>query len=392
MQNLKKYYIHGILNGLVNLLFVGSVLQTILLESGFSENTVNIYTSVMQLLQILTILLFSNWSDKLKNLKSTYAKSYFLQVPIAILVVLLCFFKNNSLLLILLIATSIFFNIALGIHNILSYKLPYKIMPMSLYGRAASLSGMFGGIVCLAVSFILLLLQKSFNFFKVMSITYIISIMLPFLCFWVINSFAEIKTENCNDDKKSNKRLNFFKYKPFSQLIFANLARGFCLGIITMAVTIGYYTRHITVESASLLIIITNAINISSPLVYSFISGRFSEKNILLISSITVFIFMPFMLLGKSTLMFLIFYGIAYFFINIINYAVPVAVVRIADYEIMGQYSAGRMLLNTLGTSIAGFVCIPMFKLLGPVITIVISAVLQLSSGICYYIYLKKNT
>ena len=98
------------------------------------------------------------------------------------------------------------------------------------------------------------------------------------------------------------------------------------------------------------------------------------------------------MLLGNSTVLFLLFYGIAYFFVNMISYAVPVAVVKIADYEIMGQYSAGRMLLNTLGTSIAGFVCIPMFKLFGPLISIIISAALQLFSGFSYYLYMKKNS
>ena len=391
-KNFKKYYAHGIFNGLINLLFVGSMLQTVLLESGYSENTVNIYTSAMQIIQILTIIIFSKQADKLANIKGTYAKSYILQLPIIIFTVVFCFLKGNNLLMLLFIIASLGFNIALGIHNILSYKLPYKIMPMSLYGKAASLSGMFGGAASLFVSFILLFLQKKFSFLAVMSITYIISFLLPLLCSRTINSLEEKEFKGNHTATQAGKKLNYFKYKPFSLLILPNVARGFCLGIITMAVTIGYYSKVINTTSASYLIIITNAINISSPLVYSYISGKISERIILLTSSISVFIFMPVMLLGNNTVVFLLFYGIAYFFVNMINYAVPVAVVKIANYEIMGQYSAGRMLLNTLGTSIAGFVCIPMFKLFGPLISIIISAALQLFSGLSYYLYMKKNS
>ena len=391
-KNFKKYYTHGVFNGLITLLFVGSMLQTVLLESGYSENTVNIYTSIMQIVQILTIIIFSKQADKLADVKSTYAKSYILQIPIVIFTVLFCFLKGHNILLVLFIIASLGFNIALGIHNILSYKMPYRIMPISLYGKAASLSGMFGGAASLLVSFILLFLQKKFSFFSVMSITYIISFILPLLCSKTINSLEEKEFEGNHTNSQSGKKLNYFKYKPFSLLILPNLARGFCLGIITMAVTIGYYTKHIDSSSASYLIIITNAINISSPLVYSYISGKIPERIILLISSISVFIFMPLMLLGNNTVIFLTFYGIAYFFVNMINYAVPVSVVKIADYEIMGQYSAGRMLLNTLGTSIAGFACIPMFKLFGPLISIGISAALQLFSGLSYYLYMKKNS
>jgi hypothetical protein len=64
-------------------------------------------------------------------------------------------------------------------------------------------------------------------------------------------------------------------------------------------------------------------------------------------------------------------------------------VTKIADYDIIGQYSAGRMLLNTLGTSIAGFVCIWLFDRIGVVATMAMSGGLQLFSGVGYYVYLK---
>ena len=92
-----------------------------------------------------------------------------------------------------------------------------------------------------------------------------------------------------------------------------------------------------------------------------------------------------------STVAFLAFYGIAWFMVVFINYAVPVAVTKIADYDTMGRYSAGRMLINNAGNMLAGFLCVPLFQLIGVQLTMFIFAGLQLVSGSCYYIYMKKN-
>jgi hypothetical protein len=156
-----------------------------------------------------------------------------------------------------------------------------------------------------------------------------------------------------------------------------------------MAVTIGYYHKCIDSFSASVIVVITNAMTILGCLVYSKISGVIKDRRILLFSSIAVFIFMPLMVLRGKTIDYLVFYTIVYFFITIINYAVPVTVTKIADYDIIGQYSAGRMLLNTLGTSIAGLVCVWLFERIGVLVTITLSGGLQLLSGVGYYVYLK---
>ena len=97
------------------------------------------------------------------------------------------------------------------------------------------------------------------------------------------------------------------------------------------------------------------------------------------------------MVVFKNTAAFISFFGLAYFFLHLINTAVPIVVVQIVDYNIIGQYSGWRMLLHTLGVSISGFVCIPLFNLIGVFTTIVLSGMTQLVSGIAYYLYLTKN-
>ena len=73
-----------------------------------------------------------------------------------------------------------------------------------------------------------------------------------------------------------------------------------------------------------------------------------------------------------------------------LNNGVPFILTKVIDYNVMGQYSAGRMLLNTLGTSLAGFLCIPMFRVMGVIPALALSGGLQLLSGIGYYIVLTR--
>ena len=140
---------------------------------------------------------------------------------------------------------------------------------------------------------------------------------------------------------------------------------------------------------------VTSVASIVASLAYSFFTRKIREKYILLGSSALAFLFLSLMVAIDGVTPFVVFYSLAYFFIYIISVSVPVTISRTIHYDIIGQYTGGRMLLHTLGTSIAGFVCIPMIKLFGVVPAIMISGGAQLVSGICYYFFLndheKKN-
>jgi hypothetical protein len=258
---------------------------------------------------------------------------------------------------------------------------------MKDYGKIIAFSGIVVGIVSTLITLLLSFTQKNFGYFEVMKIAYIFVLLLIFAYVAVTNSFKSVYDEKKQADGKA--KISILKYKPFTYLMIPNAIRGFCLGIVSIAVTIGYYHKCLDSFSASIIVIITNATTIVGCLVYSRISGRVKDRRIILITSIAVALFMPLMVLRARTLDFLIFYTVVNFFITIINYAVPVTVTKIADYDVIGQYSAGRMLLNTLGTSIAGIVCVPLFELMGVLATVTLAGCLQLLSGLGYYLYLK---
>ena len=71
--------------------------------------------------------------------------------------------------------------------------------------------------------------------------------------------------------------------------------------------------------------------------------------------------------------------------------AVPVMVLRIVDYDTVGQYTAWRMMIHTSGTAIAGFICIPMLEMFGGIVTLASAGIMLLICAIAYYIIEKQK-
>lgn len=383
-----KYYIHTTLWSIITLVVSGSMAQTFLLEYGLSEEKVTSYFSIMQLMQIFTILLFSKRSDNLKSIVKTLVKSHLLDIPLCLLFVYLCFVRieNMTTLFVLIIVAGAFLSIATGIHNVLAYKLPYLIIDMEYYGTLLAVFGALIGIFNVLFTVISQQLQMKLGYMTAMQ--YITIIIVAFLGIFLIAT-GTMKEKMTTAYNETRERINLLRYKPFLALIIPNIARGFCLGMVTMIITIGYFTNLIDGVSANYIIIITNVMQITASFSFSKISMIVPEKYVLLFSSIIVAIMMPLLTIGNTT-MFLVVYSILYFVIIILNNAVPLTVTKIIDYKVAGQYSAGRMLLNTLGTSLAGFLCIPMFKMIGVVPTLAIAGGMQMVSGVGYYWVMRR--
>ena len=137
------------------------------------------------------------------------------------------------------------------------------------------------------------------------------------------------------------------------------------------------------------MIILTHVLTIAGSYCFSAIAKHFGDRRMILVCSIGAAATLPFLPLG-NTAVFLVVYALLYFFIIILNNAVPLTLTKVIDYNVIGQYSAGRMLLNTLGTSLAGFLCIPLFRTIGVVPALLLAGGMQLFSGFSYYIMLKR--
>ena len=390
MGNRRKYYLSAVLEQGMLAFASGAVLQTVLLEMGLTSETTNQFTAIQTGVQVGAILIFSLWADRIRNLIKWYGLNALLFLPLLAFLLIACYNPGGwSVFLFLLFATASVYNIGYGISSILSLKVPYQIMDMHDYSKVAALTGVVVGISAMALSAVLTWLQSYFDFILLMRWAFVFAIVTTVIRAILLLSMKQ--THYTQITKGPVRKFRFFKYKPFSFFIIPNLLRGLSCGLVGMAVSIGYYTGHLNSQSATLVAVITGLVTILGCAIYAVIAGKVTERSIVLIASIGVFVFMPMITQFSSTAAYLVFYGIAWFMVVFVNYAVPVAVTKIADYDTMGRYSAGRMLINNAGNMLAGFLCVPMFRLVGVQFTMYLFAGMQLISGICYYIYMKKH-
>ena len=389
-KNEYKYYLNTALWHIVLMMINGSVMQACMLEIGISAGNVSFFVSAMQFVQVVIMMSISKAAERIKKVIPIYAVACMAQVLILSVMLLMCSVNgiNIDMKYYIIFGVGVVTNIALGVSNVLAYKLPYHIMDMNRYGMVSGISGTVCGIIGIVFSSVLAYFLERYEYIPVIKIFYVTAILFAVASTVVIASFKDNGYEGKQNSKSD---IKLFRYKPFTALIIPNLFRGFNSGAILLLLTIGYHIKIVDSVSAGYFVVITNAAMILSCVFYSYISKFNNDKWIIGISSCIIAVFLPIMCIGKSTILFLAIYAVVYFAYNLINYSVPVLVTKIVRYEIIGQYSAWRMLLHTLGGAMAGVLCIPMIDKLGVVPSLTIIGLMQLVSGGVYFIKAKNK-
>lgn len=388
-KNEYKFIIQNITYTIALMLISGSVIQAFLLENGISETKVALYLSVIQIVQVGGMLALSVVIDRVKKVLSLCAFSTVFQLIIYAALIFLCVFRNfsvNTKYLLIFIA-SIIANIFQSIYNVVSYKLPYHAIKISRFGFLTGLLGVFTGIVCSAVTAVMTYFTKRFDYNTVMLVFFVTGALSFVVAFFSTISIEDIKPQIPSQQKT---KVNLFKYKPFTSLIIPNLLRGFCTGILSVSMTVGFSLGITDKSSGATLTLLLQVSVVVSCIIYTWLARKNIDGWIVAVSSVLLFATMPLMFLGSLTMFYVVFF-IANFFINFVNNAVPVAITKFVDYEYIGAYSSWRMLIHTLGIALSNSLLTPLLSLVGATALFVIAGSMQLVSGISYFICLKKN-
>lgn len=390
-NNNTKYLIQSSMFSTALLMIAGSVIQAFLLENGLGEGVVTSYLSIVQMVQVSVMLVLSLVIDKIKNVIRVYAWSQILQLSLFLSLAFLCVAGNVDITFkyILVFSTGIITNIIQAVYNVVCYKSPFHIIDMTNFAKISGILGVVVGISGIIVSAIMSYMTSSMDYNTAMLCFFIFGTLCIVASFFLTVSYTPVipKTHHSHGEVK---KVSLLKYKPFYLLILPNVTRGFCLGILSVSMTIGFSMGITNKSSGAVLTLILQVATVISCLIYTFIAKKNNDGIIILVSTILLAVSMPAMLIGKSLGVFYVMYFFANFFISFINNAVPVAVTKFVDYEYIGQYSSWRMLLHTFGVALSNAVVTPLISTVGTMGLMLIAIVCQLFSGIAYFIFLKK--
>lgn len=392
-KNYTLYYLQTAAYSCVNLIAVGTIFQTFMLECGIDEAKVSLCVSIIQLVQTASMLLLSRFAENIKNVLKAVAVCLFAQVIPLIAMFSICLFSGVSVDLkyILLFGTGLILSVFMGVYNILAYKQPHHIMKITEYGKVSGQSGVIAGILGALVTTAIAFAVKSFSYFGTMMVVSIVGIVLALVSGFVNYVYTPFNPSNKN---KNAEKINIFRYKPFYQLLVPNFLRGVSTGIFNLIAVIGYHSEILDKSTAAVLATLSQVATLVGCQTYAFIAAKRKSGLICLVSSLVMLIVLPLMPLSGSSIGFVTLYFIAFFFNNYIAYGVPVIVAENIDYNCLGQYTAWRMALYTAGVSIGGILVPVLLGAFGGAGTLLVSGITMLPCGIGYYIFdrqCKKN-
>jgi len=361
----------------------GSLMQTFLSTTGFSEQHIYIHASLFQAVNVLTILLCARFADKGNVLRRTAL----VQIPGGLLFLFylpLCMLRQvSTTAYVWLLLVSLLQSVTLALHTICEYKTPYYIYKPEEYGMVLSVCGILSSAVSFGAGALISFLSVRYSYNRIMFVSLGISCLFLLLS-GILQFFQKslIPSSDAPEKKNSSPKIPLavmFRHEAFSRLFAGNLTRGFANGTTTIlaaaALSIGYDE---TLTSA--MVSVQSLATLAACALFSVISRRTPPRIVILLGSLC-FLTLPVLLCRNRPVLYLTMYAVLLFGRTLVDYAVPAALLYAVPVEIAGTYNAWRMILHNggtmLATVIAGFIPLPVLLWL--------SLLCQLISGINFF-------
>ena len=391
MSNIKKYCIYTTLYNLGFTFCTGAIMQTFLIQAGFSAEQVYVLNSLMQIMQVAMMLVLTFLSDKIKRVKLVTS------ISCLSLSLLTCVFligainveliKNVYVVTVFIVASISY--VGVGLYNILAYCLPYYTIDMKDYGKMTGISTAIAGGVSFLVSLVYSILLSKFLYMKVTASFFLLSIVCFIITSIVCGSMGVKNTEAIKENKEKNDFLAVFKNKNTYVLLIPNFTRGLAIGIFNVITTIALSMSILDETTSSYVNLILQIATFAGNLFFAFAYKKFSTKNLLLISTIGVCILFPFSL-ELGVIGFFCCFTVASFFKFVTDTAFPVIVTEIIPKEQIGSYTSIRMLIFTGAQAVATLIITPLNEAIGYTGVLIFASAMLLICGVMYYAVAKS--
>lgn len=391
MSNIKKYCIFTTIYNVGFTFCTGAIMQTFLIQAGFSAEQVYLLNSLMQIMQVAMMLVLTFLSGKIKRVKTVTSISH-LSLCILTVVLLMGAINPEAIkrgYVIAVFITAGISYVGVGLYTILSYCLPYYTIDMKDYGKMTGVSAAIAGGASFLMSLAYSLLLSKFSYMKITSTFFIISILCFILSSIVCASMREKIVETNEEEREKNDVTAVFKNKNTYILLIPNFTRGLSIGIFNVIATIAISTSILNETTSSYVNVILQIATFAGNMFFAFAYKKLSTKNLLLFATIGVCVSFPLSLeLGVAG--FFCCFTVASFFRFVIDTAIPVVVTEIIPKEQIGPYTSIRMLVFTGAQAVATLIITPLNAAVGYTGVLIFATVMLFICGVMYYAVAKS--
>lgn len=388
-SNTIKYIIFQMLYGTAIVLSSGAVVHAFAEYLGLVDK-VSVYSSVIQIVQVVAMMICSLRCDGIKRIIKAVAASVVVVGVTSVGLLFVCagIPAETSDIYTFILITSCVSSAGLGIYNVLIYKLPYSIYDIREFGKYSALCGTASGICGFVCTLLISVFSKCFPYKVVITVAFAVGLVLFIAAILICFSFEEV--ENVNE-KPTEEKINLFRLPEFTKLIIPNLLRGIGNGMVALVTVIGISAGVLDLSSAVHVATVTAIGSMSGFVAYLVISRFVSVRAQTVISSCVVLAVFPLSMSVGNTYVFFALYFITYAALTAFGNCIPVLVYGGIKRGIIGRYTAWRMLLFTAGSAIPGFFMNALLESAGAAVTALIAGACTVVCGAVYVAVMGKN-
>ena len=386
MSNIKKYCIYTVLYNVGFTFCTGAIMQTFLIQAGFTAEQVYVLNSVMQIMQVAMMIILTFLSGKIKRVKAVTSISH-LSLCLLTVVFLIGAINPEMIQQGYVIAVFIVAGVSyvgVGLYTILSYCLPYYTIDMKDYGKMTGVSTAIAGGVSFLMSLMYSLLLSKFSYMKITASFFVIAIACFILTSIVCGSMRVKNMEAREEDNKRSDAIAVFKNKNTYVLLIPNFTRGIAVGIFNVIATIAISTSILNETTSSYVNVILQIATFAGNMVFALAYKKLSTKNMLLFATLGVCVSFP-LSLEFGAIGFFCCFAVASFFRFVIDTAIPVIVTEIIPEEQIGPYTSIRMLIFTGAQAVATLLITPLNNAIGYTGVLIFATVMLFICGVTYY-------
>lgn len=334
----------------------GSLIQLFLTNRHVSAYYVGLFSTLVSIITLVGTILCSYLSEKLPKPLKQYQWLFFLQLAVYLAMIPIAYFSMTPIALfcvLSLIACAITFLSAWN--GILGYKIPYMTIPFESYGSYTAISGAVTGIVGVVSSFAFSAIINGGwggNPYLVCIVITCILLVISWYCTFRLTPVNHVYDTQNHNTVNIRKILNVFRMPLFKKFIVPNTLRGITIGVTNSIALIALH-MGLTEGQASMLPIICALGYVVSSFLFHFLSKHMPLPTVALIGSLLVLALVS--LPHDSSTVFLSVFFVAYVGRVIVDYAIPVMLIRVVPAEIAGTYNAGRTILLNLSSTVSVF-------------------------------------
>lgn len=389
MSNFKKYCIYYALYNTGAMFCSGVILQTFLLERGFSDQQVYLYNSMIQFVQVAVMLALVFFAGKFRRTKKIVSVTGVSMAAFAALLLAGAVFPAipRDVFVLAVFALAAIVNVVVGFYMVLSYCLPYELIDMKDYGSLMANCAIIFGAISLAASALYTFVIAQAEYWSAMTGFWIAAVTMLLLstavCLWM----KELPEPNLPANRSNDRRdlVAVFKNKTTYFLLIPNLTRGIATGIMTSITVLAISAQILDTATAAYVNVAMQIAMLLGNLLFSLSCKRISTQTVILISTLGVCAALPFSM-SAGFVAFLIFFIIAYIFRIIIDTAIPVLITKIIPREQIGPYTSIRMLVFVAGQAVAPLLITPLSGAVGNTGVLIFTAAMQFVCGAIYWL------